>query len=236
MTVCSWSETSNFISASIFRPSSHHAESCELTETIPSEIHCISSSDSSSGHLSVPTQSILYNLLLERSWQDAMNLIEKDPSQAREWHYGIENDTLTSDEGPSLWKRLALHLACSVAAPVGLIDLLIHIHPNAVGCCDPHTGSIPLHLACQFGASLEVIRTLIRARSTTTKAMDTQGKLPLHYAILSSSSYATIELLVHHDPATVLCPDQGGKTPLQYAQHSYPVGSPVIGLLELVWM
>jgi ankyrin repeat protein len=163
-----------------------------------------------------------------------MNLIEKDPSQAREWHYGIDNDVASNE--PTLWKRLALHLACTVAAPVGLMELLIEIHPKALNCPDPHNGSIPLHLACQFGASLQVIRALIRARTATTKAVDAQGRLPLHCAILSAASYATVELMVQHDPTAVLCPDQGGKTPLQYAQYSYLLGSPVIGLLELVWM
>jgi ankyrin repeat protein len=171
--------------------------------------------------------------MLERDWQKAIEWIEADPSKAREWHYGIDN---TSTNEPILWKRLALHLACTVAAPIGLIDLLLQLYPKALGCPDPHNGSIPMHLACQYGSSLQVVRALIQARTASTKAVDARGRLPLHYAILSAAPYAIIELMVQHDPASVLCPDQEGKTPLQYCQHSYPVGNPVIGLLELVWM
>ena len=202
------------------------------TKQVPPEIHCLSSSTPS--QLSEPPRSQLYNLLMERNWKEAMMVVEEKPNLAKEWHYGIDNDESTED--PVLWKRLGLHVACSVGAPVGLIELLIELHPTALGAADPHNGSIPLHLACRYCASLQVIRSLIHARTATTKAVDNKGRLPLHYAILSAAPYTVIELLVHHDAAAVLCPDQEGKTPLQYAQYAYPTGSSVIGLLELVWM
>jgi hypothetical protein len=211
------------------------------TKTVPVEIHCLSSltattTAASSGITNITPESstsFLYNLFLERSWQDAMNAIESDPKLAREWHYGIDHSIT---DGGILWKRLALHLACAVGAPVGLVDALMAVYPDAVGCPDPHNGSLPLHLACQFGAPLQVVTSLVRARTASTKALDARGRLPLHLAILSAAAYTTIELLVQHDPSSVLCPDQEGKTPLQYAHYSYAEGSPVIGFLEVVWM
>jgi ankyrin repeat protein len=181
-------------------------------------------------------QSPLYSLLLEGNWSDAVALVESDTSLAREWHYGIDNDCSSISSEPYLWKRLALHLVCTVNSPIGLIELLIQVYPKALECVDPHNGTIPLHLACRHGCGLETIRALIMARSASTKAVDANGRLPLHHAIIVSAPYCIIDFLVQHDPVAVLCPDQHGKTPLQYAQHSYPIGSRVIGLLELVWM
>ena len=202
----------------------------------------------------------MYNLLLERNWEDAIRAIESNPNVAKEWQYGIDKNTTKvpapspkafnhisnlgehhdTDDDPILWKRLALHLACTVPGgpPIELVDALMQIYPEAVGCPDPHNGSIPLHLACQYAgsSSLPTIRSLLAAKSASTKAVDSRGRLPLHWAILSAAPYAVIELLVKHDPSSILCPDQDGKSPLQYAHYSYPEGSAVVGLLEVVWM
>lgn len=185
--------------------------------------------------MSTKSQSVLYNLLLERNWTEALELLEQDPTQAREWHYGIDENSATTTE-LVLWKRLALHLACAVAAPIGLVELLLKIYPQAIDKCDPHNGSTPLHLSCQFGASVQVVRALLQARTALTKAVDVRGRLALHYAVLAAAPYPTIELLVQHDPASALCPDQDGKTPLQYAHYVYPSGSHIMGFLETVWI
>jgi ankyrin repeat protein len=185
--------------------------------------------------MSTKSQSALYNLLLERNWPEALDLLEQDPTQAREWHYGVDENSGTTTE-PVLWKRLALHLACAVAAPIGLVELLLKIYPEAIDKSDPHNGSTPLHLSCQFGASVQVVRALLQARTALTKAVDVRGRMALHYAVLAAAPFPIIELLVQHDPASALCPDQDSKTPLQYAHYVYLSGSHIMGFLETVWI
>jgi hypothetical protein len=208
---------------------------------LPVEIKCGSTASKSlSASSSVPktNQTPLFSMLTHGNWDAAIALIESEPTQAREWYYGMDKaPSLDATKPPAiLWKRLALHVACVVSAPLGIVELLIQAYPQALELPDPHNGSIPLHLACMKGGSLPVLRTLLQARPATTKGVDARGRLPIHYAILSKANYGVVELLIRHDPASVLCPDQEGKTPLQLAQHSYPAGSYVLGLLELVWM
>jgi hypothetical protein len=166
-----------------------------------------------------------------------LELIERDPKQAREWHYGVDkNDIAIGSSEPILWKRLALHLACAFGAPLGLIETLHKMYPDAINSTDPHNGSLPLHLCCQFGADVSVSRLLVQAHSSSTRAVDAKGRLALHYAVLAAAPFVVVELLVRHDPASVLCPDQDGKTSLQYAHHIYPLDSHVMGLMEMVWI
>jgi hypothetical protein len=210
------------------------SSSSSASNCFPTGIRCPTSSLSGST-MSTRSESVLYNLLLERNWPAALDLLEIDPTQAREWHYGIDGNSGNSIE-PVLWKRLALHLACAVAAPIGLVELLLKIYPEAIDKSDPHNGSTPLHLSCQFGASVQVVRALLQARTALTKAVDVRGRLALHYAVLAAAPFPIIELLVQHDPASALCPDQVSKTPLQYAHHVYPSGSHIMGFLETVWI
>lgn len=182
------------------------------------------------------------------------------PEQVQQLHQPL----LLQSSQPTLWKRLALHLACTVKAiPRNIIELLIQLYPNALESYDPHSGDIPLHLACAYlhrnkqphdqnrhqhheattsssssssSSALEIIRLLVNAKKHSTKVVNIHGRLPLHVAIINAAPYSIIEYLIRHDPGTVLCPDGNGKTPLQYAKECYPYGSPIIGLLEVVWM
>lgn len=191
--------------------SQHPSDSVELSSKTPNTIPPLSS------------------MLLKRNWDNALTLMERDPLCAREWYYGL-------DESAVLWKRLPLHVACVVSAPLRVIESLIRAFPQALEIADPHSGSIPLHLACWHNSPVTMLRALLQACPGTTKVADIHGRLPIHCAVLVQASYATIESLIQHDPASVLMPNFEGKTPLQLAHHSYPSASPVLGLLELVWM
>ena len=193
-----------------------------------------------------PTQSNFYNYLLQKNWVAALDCLEQDIHQAREWQYGIQEptnhaagDDLTKRKlvaEPIFWKRLPLHLACATGAPIGIVQCLIQAYPDAISLPDPHNGSLAVHLACESGASLQVLRILLEHRCDQTKAVDVYGRLPLHYAVLAAAPLPVMEFLVHQDPPSVFVPDMTGKTPLQYAHSIYPLESPVLGLLELAWM
>jgi len=167
-----------------------------------------------------------------------MHFLEEEPSLPMKWHYGIDKHVCSKGPvEPYLWKRLALHLACTQAAvPMVLVDKMIEIYPEAIGISDPHTGDLAIHLACRSGCSEAIVKRLIDAHPGSVKAVDIQGRLPLHHAILATAPTRVIRLLVQEDPSIILSPDQDGRTPLQYAQHCYPSGHAVLELLETVWM
>ena len=229
----------------------------------PNERHILPvSSSSSSSSPSSPTS--LSEFLQRGFWSDAMDLLESDMRLARKWHYGIDHygardhqsrncqqamfQSRREDSTCMLWKRLPLHIACAgiEAPPIGLLDLLLKAYRGAASCADPHSGYLPLHLACRTHCNLAVIRTLLQAAPVTTKVVDAiLGQLPLHHAILAHAPYSVIEALVHHDPQTVSFPDNNGKTPLMLAQRVYftsttgrsgPQNHPVLTLLDLAWL
>lgn len=174
---------------------------------------------------------------MQQEWIAVCTLVESDPHQAREWYYGMDpsnNCSSLTPAAPVVWKRLALHVACMVGAPLQVMKALIRAHPAALQLSDPHSGAAPLHLACGLGADISTLQLLLVPGAT--KVTDARGRMPIHHAMIAQAPYGIVEWLIRCDPASVLCPDREGKTPLQLAHQSYPAGSSVLGLLELVWM
>lgn len=238
-----------------------------VVSSIPSEIQVIDLTDrhvSSTAPMTSKPRSDLFNVLLQRNWQIAIDMIEMEPNLAKEWHYGIDSEcqdkiwNKQEQQQPILWKRLVLHVACSVTAPIELIQLLLQIYPEAITAPDPHTGSLPIHLACSTSSgrgstctgdgllsssppssslSLPLIQELMVHAPGTTKAVDYRGRSPLHCAILSKASTPIVRFLVQHDRASVVCPDIYEKTPLEYAHRVYPDDNDVVPLLDtIVWI
>lgn len=194
-----------------------------------------------------------------------MSCLERDHSLAKEWHYGIDKYNPITHEPCTLWKRLPLHIVCARSSvlkgdgvqrvvPLGLVQRLIQVYPEALRAVDPHTGMVPLHLACRscaghrsqqkFGEGesvssvmLQVIRTAVKIFPHLTKVVDVAGRIPLHYAVMVGSPFPVIDILVNHDPGSVLSPDQNGITPISYAQKMYQEGGEdIMALLELAWL
>lgn len=192
---------------------------------------------------SQPRRVSLFAMLLSQEWEDALALVEEDPSQASIWHYGI-------DENNVPWKRLPLHLVCAWNAPVGLVQVILHAFPDAATSVDPYDGSLPLHVACQImEPDLQVVRLLLKAYSSSTRAVDMNGRCPLHYAALGAARaadatnpsipYAVLQVLVQEDPESVLCRDRLGKTPSELVGAMIdpsPESTTVVKFLEAIQM
>jgi hypothetical protein len=210
---------------------------------------------------SVDSSTLSFLELLQKGcWEDAVTRLKINHDLAKEWHYGIDKRNPLTNEPGILWKRLPLHIVCSDVSilaggqkrvvPIGLIQLLIHLYPAGLRAVDPHTGMIPLHLACRSCAMpgkskspeslssvmLQFVRIALKAFPHSTKVADAAGRLPIHHAIMMGAPFAVVKLLVHQDPGSVLSPDQDGNTPLLHAHRVYPFGDPVMSLLELAWM
>jgi len=64
--------------------------------------------------------------------------------------------------------------------PLRIVRALLRANPIAIyeTDCDK---KLPLHLACEYGASPEVIKTLIHANKEAVHKRDQNGMIPLHY-------------------------------------------------------
>ena len=75
---------------------------------------------------------------------------------------------------------------------------------------------MPLHLACRFARSPDVVHVLLDA-GADMHARDSEGRTPLHWAAEAGRSSEVVQMLLDHavDPYAA---DKDGKTPLQLAE------------------
>ena len=177
----------------------------------------------------------LYARMSLQDWEVALALIEEDPRQAAEWQYGIELDRIeTQVDEPQLWKRLPIHSACVLHAPIGVIEALNLANPKGISTADPVTGSLPLHLACRHGAPHNLVKAVVVAHPVGAQVADNAGRLPLHNACRAGASRLTFIYLLKAYPRAVLIKDERRKTPLHYAQMNQSMKEETIELLEMV--
>jgi hypothetical protein len=168
-------------------------------------------------HAAVSTSTIpcLSSLVVERDWEQILMEVERQPSLAAIWMFGID------DASARVYKRLPLHCCCAFGAPFNLIASLVKHYPDGASATDPTDMSTPLALACFAGASMEVIQLLLHTYPMAISIENVYGQVPLHIAVLSKLPYAIIELLVENLPDAVLLADNDKQTPIQYAKKIY---------------
>jgi Ankyrin repeats (3 copies) len=174
-----------------------------------------SSSSAPTTTTTTTTTTCMSRLLADRDWETLLAAVEEDPGLARQWIYGLD------PEGPCVWKRLPLHLACAYGAPLGLILVLLRADPEGLSATDPRDGCTPLHLCCAHQAPLPLVRLLLERRQDSVQVGDRFGRLPLHAAVLAQAPYGIIEALVEEYPGTVLAKDTHGKSAVDYAMKLY---------------
>lgn len=176
----------------------------------------------------------LYSQMLTRDWESALSIIEEQPKDARKWQYGIELDRIESMNSAGMWKRLPIHSACVLHAPIGVIETLHWAYPKGITIKDPFNGALPLHLACRHSAPPELVKTIIIGYPEGSRITDDSGRLPLHLACLSGASRLTFIYLLKAYPHAVLVKDDRRRSPLQYAKQNPTLRAETVELLELV--
>ena len=176
----------------------------------------------------------LYSQMAIKDWEGALVTIEEHPEEGCQWQYGIELDRIESLDSAIMWKRLPIHSACVLHAPIGLIEALIWAYPKGIRAKDPFTGALPLHLACRHSAPPELVKKIVVVYPIGSRVDDDLGRLPLHMACLSGASRLTFIYLLKAYPHAVLIKDDRRRTPLQYAKQNPTLKPETIELLELV--
>ena len=78
-------------------------------------------------------------------------------------------------------------------------------------------GNLPLHAACSFQASQDVVEALLKAYPAGAAQPNGVGNLPLHQAAMWQAEASTVEILLLHHPEGATCRNQYGSLPLHMA-------------------
>jgi len=113
--------------------------------------------------------------------------------------------------------RTPLHFALGNAtrqAPPGVVEIL---SDSGAAAKADENGSLPLHYACAYGATEEVLKILLRVIPTSTAAVDFKGRTPLHFALGNAdraTSPAVVKLLLERTPGVANETDDEGQLPI----------------------
>jgi len=159
-------------------------------------------------------------LICERKWEEALDRLTKFPEEATIWsnYKGL--------------RFLPIHYACKYKAPVNVVSELAELHPFGLSLTCQEFDMTALHLACQHGTNLEVIKILVQAHAGAASHKDDLGLLPLHLACAQGTTTVVVETLLRAYPEAVSVSDAKGYTPRVYAEAcSHPHSKIVLELL-----
>jgi len=147
----------------------------------------------------------LRSLLYMKKWNDAMERISSNPSEA-------EVEDRMGD--------LPLHEVCHLGAPFQVIQKLIHTNKSALqkkGFC----GRLPLHYAAYNKPSVNVIKLLLRHYPDGANEVDMDGRLPLHLAVVRNAPKQTIIALIEANPRALVTANSFGNVPAMLARNEH---------------
>lgn len=136
----------------------------------------------------------------------------------------------TSNTTQPLNIESSLHVICRDHPYIADVELLLSIS-NAAHMKDSN-GKLPLHVACEYGASVKVIETLLDEYTSAAMISDKEGKLPIHHLcesyIRNSSSLITeddaiddflaiLRILLYRSANSLLKVDANGMSALEHA-------------------
>ena len=148
-------------------------------------------------------------LMEKEEWQAVMDKIRQYPLQAEEDQTLLTRGGFTAQTGFSL-----LHFACERHPPEAVVRLLIESYPVAVLTRCMPGGCLPLHIACTWGASFDVVEALLSADPGTCKVKDELGNVPLHSACFAGAPQDIVDALILADRDSVIARNHQGSQPI----------------------
>ena len=162
---------------------------------------------------------LIFDLIAQKDWEGVSMFLETVPEVASVvcLTHGTSGFSLFGLEG--VQGNLPLHEVCKYHPPIGIVNMLINIHEDAVktpGQC----AYLPIHYACSFGASADVITRLIEVYPNSTRERDElDSALPLHLAAKWGASDEVIMEILATYPEASSTRDASGKTPMDYVMN-----------------
>ena len=115
-------------------------------------------------------------------------------------------------------KATPIYLLCERNPPLSMVKHVIECSPlpsdEVIADCLIPGGQLPLHAACTWGASYDVIQAIIQKYTDGVAICDEMGNLPMHCACFAGASNDILELLFRSYPKAVLSRNVQGRRPL----------------------
>lgn len=137
--------------------------------------------------------------------------------------------TTVDDDG-----YLPLHQAMVERYRLGAVKLIVNGNPSAVQAAttDDH-GSLPLHLACQYG-NVAVVDYLVELDGSSLGQSDRDADTPLHYACFGGN-LSVINALLEKQPQPVSRLNADGKLPIHLLWECDDIDNESAEYMETVW-
>ena len=127
---------------------------------------------------------------------------------------------------------IVLHFALRFQAPLRTVSLLSRLYPSSISSPDA-SGRYPIHVACKWSATPDVVDYLVRKNSSACGVQDSFGKTPMHYVAefyvanyqiplerkypMDDSMMQVVKLLKAAAPTSVNLEDDEGCNAIEYA-------------------
>jgi hypothetical protein len=113
-----------------------------------------------------------------------------------------------------------------------VVKALLVACPHAASVPMTPGGELPLHAACTWHASPEVVMTLLRAFPNGTKATDDLKNLPLHSACFSDAAVEVVDAVLKTYPKAAVFRNGQGSTAEEICKRLHPDTKLVLSNLE----
>lgn len=151
----------------------------------------------------------LCTLIEKRKWKAAIARVVSDPLSAERDLKVMTRGGFMASTGMS-----PLHYACERKPPVQLVRVLIDAFPFAVLTRAMPGGCLPLHIACTWGSSPDIVEALLAADTGSVKVKDELGNVPLHSACFSGADIRIVSMLLATDGKSVVARNHQGSRPI----------------------
>uniref|UniRef100_A0A7S2HPS3 Uncharacterized protein n=1 Tax=Helicotheca tamesis TaxID=374047 RepID=A0A7S2HPS3_9STRA len=154
----------------------------------------------------------LHRYIQCEAWSSACARCESHPKEARMWttQSGFYDGTLATEVLP-------LHMVCCLKAPSAMYECLLYAYPESLKSKELRYGRLPLHLACIYGANINVIKLLLFHFTSAAGVCDAAGRTPIFYALATCPSYDVVKCLLKACPEAARIADFNGYLPLHAA-------------------
>uniref|UniRef100_A0A6U3SM98 Uncharacterized protein n=1 Tax=Ditylum brightwellii TaxID=49249 RepID=A0A6U3SM98_9STRA len=161
------------------------------------------------------------------AWSLVCKRCESHPKEAMSW--SKQNGFYEGNINTSL---LPIHVACAANAPLAVFESLLQAYPESISSKESMYGRVPLHLACIYGASLDVLKLLLSYSAKGAQEMDSTGRTPMFYLMTRDPSLEAYECLYEANPDGLKDRDMRGWLPIHVACHLGASDDIVLRMLE----
>ena len=150
----------------------------------------------------------LPTLIKNQNWSGVMVRLSIDPHESSEQYRLMTRGGFVAVKGLT-----PLAYALERNPPIEVVEALLEAAPESVGMKVQPGGALPLHIACTWHASSDVVTLLRDAEPAACRVPDELGNVPLHSACFSGANALVVDALLRAYPKASLMRNHQGSLP-----------------------